>query len=109
MSRYAPTEASGLTGKDDRSWVVDAACSGTDTESFYLDGGTVPHVIRKICGNCPVQLACLEYAVLNVEIYGVWGGSSPRERRAYARAHMLTADAPQVSHVLASLNAAQPA
>lgn len=35
---------------------------------------------KLICGRCPVQAQCLEYAVTNGERFGVWGGTLPRER-----------------------------
>jgi WhiB family redox-sensing transcriptional regulator len=36
---------------------------------------------RKICAACPVQEACLEYALVQRIDHGVWGGCSERERR----------------------------
>ena len=35
---------------------------------------------------CPVQAACLDYAIDNHVDHGVWGGKSERERRRIARA-----------------------
>ena len=39
---------------------------------------------KVVCIGCPVQRECLEYALDNGE-YGVWGGTSERERRRIRR------------------------
>lgn len=36
---------------------------------------------RTICRSCPVQDACLAYALSAVEPDGIWGGTTPDERR----------------------------
>jgi hypothetical protein len=36
---------------------------------------------KTICGECPVQQQCLDYALDNREAFGVWGGYTERERR----------------------------
>jgi hypothetical protein len=36
---------------------------------------------KKFCSDCPVISECLEYA-LNVNVSGIWGGTTPRERKA---------------------------
>ena len=45
---------------------------------------------QKICADCPVKLACLEYALANRVDHGVWGGTSERERRRILRHRRLT-------------------
>lgn len=35
---------------------------------------------KKICYKCPIILECFDYAVEIPDLYGVWGGSSYRER-----------------------------
>lgn len=35
---------------------------------------------KAVCADCPVSAACLEYAV-DSEPFGIWGGTSERERR----------------------------
>ena len=49
--------------------------SGTDIYSFS----------RKICAGCVVRNECLEWAVKH-EDHGMWGGTSPVERRKIRRA-----------------------
>lgn len=42
---------------------------------------------KAICAVCPVKRECLEYALTHDIGHGVWGGTSPRERkRILARA-----------------------
>jgi len=38
-------------------------------------------VAKKICGDCPVRLLCLEYALEQKEVYGIWGGLTRAERQ----------------------------
>ena len=35
---------------------------------------------KKICASCPVIAACREHALVNSELYGVWGGMTEAER-----------------------------
>lgn len=65
-----------------------ARCKDYDTNLFYPEKDNqrkFPPKIYKsaknICAKCPVQLECLEYALENGEILGVWGGKSPPERK----------------------------
>ena len=53
-------------------------------------------VARRICAECPVKGACLEYALRNGIDHGVWGGTSERERRRIARRRRLAAAAAEV-------------
>lgn len=40
---------------------------------------------KKLCYDCPLQLACLEYALDNNETDGIWGGTTHHERRNLTR------------------------
>jgi WhiB family redox-sensing transcriptional regulator len=34
----------------------------------------------KLCNDCPVMGLCAAYAILSDEKYGIWGGTTPRDR-----------------------------
>lgn len=40
---------------------------------------------KRLCRSCPVALLCLDYALSNYEVYGVWGGTSAKERKGLQR------------------------
>lgn len=40
---------------------------------------------KTICEGCPVIVPCLDYAISNRIVFGVWGGMSPAERRRVRR------------------------
>lgn len=82
------------------SWRDHAACKGLTEDKGYdwfpargryvttrqgsqVSGET--KTLLDICNECPVKLACREYAIVNNEP-GIWGGTSSRQRRAIKRA-----------------------
>lgn len=71
------------------AWRDEAACLGTDPDAFFLHGSdkrTLRHMAAKrLCDACPVSAQCLEYAVENDEIFGLWGGLDAGERRRMRR------------------------
>lgn len=73
-------DAFGLVSED-LSWQEEALCAQTDPEAFFPEKGGSPNDAKRICCSCPVQDACLEYALAHDERFGVWGGLSERERR----------------------------
>lgn len=61
-------------------WTRVALCSQTDPELFFpLKGDT--RRARAICGRCDVKPECLEWALAHDERYGVWGGTTERQRK----------------------------
>jgi WhiB family transcriptional regulator, redox-sensing transcriptional regulator len=63
------------------SWQSDALCAQTDPEAFFPEKGGSTRDAKRICTSCEVRAQCLEYALLNDERFGIWGGLSERERR----------------------------
>jgi len=69
-----------------RLWITEAICRGTkNPDIFYPSvggGGRVQtQAARIMCGMCPVQKDCLDYAVAHDE-EGFWGGKTLAEREA---------------------------
>ena len=71
---------------DPEMWRSQALCAQADPDAFFPPpGGTGGNPARRICRECPVQTECLEAALAkpqHEDDYGIWGGKSPRERRA---------------------------
>ncbi len=63
-------------------WREEAACRGTRIEVFYPGRGETAGPARQVCARCPVRQQCLEFAVSNRIVYGIWGGLTGPERRA---------------------------
>jgi WhiB family transcriptional regulator, redox-sensing transcriptional regulator len=62
-------------------WQVKARCTEVDPEIFFPERGGSSKAARAVCSNCEVRMQCLEYALNNKEQFGIWGGTSERERR----------------------------
>lgn len=66
------------------AWRDDAACKGTPEWWWYAPhGDNDEHVVdeaQALCETCPVQVACLEHALV-MEDDGFWAGTTPAERR----------------------------
>lgn len=67
------------------AWMRDAPCAQTDPEAFFPEKGESTSAAKAVCRNCDVRAECLQYAIDNKELFGVWGGLSERERRALVR------------------------
>jgi WhiB family redox-sensing transcriptional regulator len=61
----------------ERGWQDQANCLGVDPDLFFPERGASTRVVRG---------ECLEYALVNGEKFGIWGGLSERERRRLRRA-----------------------
>jgi WhiB family redox-sensing transcriptional regulator len=81
-----PSFLAGFEGDDDAlAWQERALCAETDPEAFFPEKGGSTREAKKICTGCEVRTECLEYALLNDERFGIWGGLSERERRRIRR------------------------
>jgi WhiB family transcriptional regulator, redox-sensing transcriptional regulator len=63
-------------------WRELAACRGTDLNLFFPERGEWAGPARRVCAGCPVREPCLDYAITNRIVHGIWGGLTERERRA---------------------------
>ena len=61
-----------------------AECRGLDPELFYAESGSAIMRAKAMCSTCSVREACLEWGIKREE-FGVWGGTTARERAAIRR------------------------
>ncbi|WP_207844396.1 WhiB family transcriptional regulator [Williamsia soli] len=68
-------------------WQRSASCRAVDVAVFYPpnssrgdDRETREARAKKICNACPVQQECRTYALAAREPYGIWGGTTAKER-----------------------------
>jgi len=62
----------------------EANCNGLDTDLFFTNESKVYEnmpFLKRVCNNCIVKDACLDYA-LHHAVLGWWGGTSEKTRRA---------------------------
>jgi WhiB family redox-sensing transcriptional regulator len=71
------------------AWQRQAACRGDGTERFFPPAGAADLLeARRVCNSCPVTDECLQYALNDPGLKGIWAGTSGRQRikmRASAR------------------------
>src|SRR5579872_1969649 len=74
-------------------WRASGACVSADPDLFFpiATGVVAASQFRKaqlICAGCGVRQQCLDFAMHNGEMNGVWGGTTPEERIRARRAQM---------------------
>jgi WhiB family redox-sensing transcriptional regulator len=73
------------------SWREVGSCRDLDPNLFYPVGTGAPAVkqaeeAKRLCATCPSVEPCLAFALATRQELGVWGGTSPDERRLLIRA-----------------------
>lgn len=78
---------SDLMWEPDAGWREAAACSGVGSDTFFpaSEEESAAMAAKKICAQCPVMEACLQYALATNQAAGVWGGLDSGERRRMRR------------------------
>lgn len=78
-----PTANPGHDYARGHDWRTQASCLGLDVNDFVPDGKgeQIPPEIRRICLACPSLQDCLDFAIEERIPHGVYGATSPRERR----------------------------
>jgi WhiB family transcriptional regulator, redox-sensing transcriptional regulator len=69
----------------DLDWQTRAACRDADLDLFYSADPAEHRQAVRMCRGCPVRRPCFEAAVERGEVFGVWGGTTERERRRILR------------------------
>lgn len=68
----------------DEGWRSRGVCRRHDPETFFPAPSEPPDAALALCRGCEVQGACLAWALDAGDCHGVWGATTPRERRAMA-------------------------
>ena len=72
-------------------WVNDALCAQVGWADFFPDDNEGRFAAKSICRRCAVADRCLDYSVTEVEVFGIWSGTSPKERKKIRSAQRLAA------------------
>ena len=62
-------------------WWSRAACAGAPTPMFFPERGEQTRHAKAVCASCPVRVDCLTTALDENEKFGIFGGTSERERK----------------------------
>jgi WhiB family transcriptional regulator, redox-sensing transcriptional regulator len=66
----------------DPAWRTKGVCQQVDPETFFPAPNEPADSAIALCRTCDVQGSCLAWALDVGDCHGVWGGTTPRERRA---------------------------
>lgn len=81
-------------------------CSQTDPDTFFPEDRPsttyrqnspaypMEREAKLVCQGCPYKLRCLEYAIKNDDLIGIWGGTTEVERRRFKRTGRLKVNLP---------------
>lgn len=85
------TDTVAALGFTSEPWTARGACRGVGAAQFFTERGEATRPAKAVCATCPVTAECLDYALRNKEKFGVWGGTSERERRKMRREQGISA------------------
>jgi hypothetical protein len=66
-------------------WMQDALCAQVGGDLWHPKVGESASPAKRVCLECPVREACLDWALRTKEPFGILGGFSERERRRLKR------------------------
>ena len=92
-----------LFDPDIAEWALQGICAGVDPEIFFPEKGGNTRDAKRVCTGCPVRRQCLEYALSHNERFGIWGGTSERERRRLQAAVRLAREGYSVRQIVEQL------
>lgn len=82
------------------NWRAAGACLTADPDLFFPISSAGPgerqiERAKIICAGCRVRRECLEFAMANNQVYGIWGGTTPEDRQRDRRRKRRAAAAAQ--------------
>jgi WhiB family redox-sensing transcriptional regulator len=70
---------------EERPWEVEANCRGMDPAIFFPVNDDDAFEAIAVCSACSVRGECLAWALETRERFGVWGGTTEKQRRSMLR------------------------
>ena len=67
--------------EDPLAWQDWSACKGIDGDVFFVEQGGSTRRAKAICRDCIAAGACLDFAVFTNQRFGIWAGTTERDRR----------------------------
>jgi WhiB family redox-sensing transcriptional regulator len=65
-------------------WAIEGACANSDSTLFFPEDGDYGPALE-VCKACDVRSECLAHALTQNEAEGVWGGTTPSQRKTLRR------------------------
>lgn len=81
---------------------ADGACADLPADWFHPDRGESTKEAKAVCSTCEVRVDCLTWALSTFQRFGIWGGTSERERRRIRRRITLGEPVPELDPVPAT-------
>ena len=80
----------------DITWMRRSACADHPADLFFAERGHPSQTTqaKAICATSPVRVACLDYAVVTNQRFGIWGGLTEKQRRPFRREYLIHSDSP---------------
>lgn len=75
----------GVPPSEERPWATFASCTTIPGMTFFPQNKREEAIALAVCAACPVRVECLGHALATNERFGVWGGTTEKERRSLAR------------------------
>lgn len=72
-------------------WFELAACRGYGPDNFVRGPKSDYGSTRRLCGTCPVRGECLDFALADDSLTGLWGGTTDTERQQIRRSKVAVA------------------
>ena len=70
---------------DEKPWATYAACADVENGmTFYPQNKQEEREALAICSSCAVREECLSHALETNERFGIWGGTTEKQRRRLA-------------------------
>ncbi len=81
----ASADGPAVASSGEQLWMREANCRGLQASAFFPSDASGVEAARRVCADCSVRSACLEYSLENRLDHGIWGGTSERQRQRILR------------------------